>query len=432
MPADKSIAHRALLFAALAEGRSTITVRQPGLDVLSTFGSLRALGLGAESAAESAGAQDQQVFTVDGVGRDGELGRLSGGEVDCGNSGTTIRLLLGALAGADGAAVLTGDASLSRRPMERVAGPLRAMGADITTQDGHPPVRVRGRRPLAGLEHRVPVASAQVLGAISLAALAADGPTTIQVPGPTRDHTERMLAAMGAPISRSTSADGSSATSIDGSAGLRALSLEVPGDFSSAAAWLVLGAVHSAARLKLIGVGLNPSRTALVDVLREMGAAVAVESQVETAGESIGEITVSSGASQLRAVSIGPDRVPALIDELPLLAVAMAAADGTSEVRGAQELRVKESDRIAATAAALAAAGAQVEELPDGWRIRRGHPQAAFIHTHGDHRLAIALAVAAWGGVATSVTLDDPACAAVSYPTFWRDAAALGLTGAGT
>jgi 3-phosphoshikimate 1-carboxyvinyltransferase len=427
VPADKSVAHRALIFSALAVGRSTIQARQPGEDVLSTFAALRALGVPAR--AETAGDGESTVFHVDGHGREGELGRLAGGQVDSGNSGTTMRLLLGALAGAGGETevTLTGDPSLSRRPMERVAAPLRAMGADVETTDGRPPIRVRGRRPLLAIEHRLPVASAQVLGALSLAALAADGQSTIAVPGPTRDHSERMLSAMGAPISRSTAADGSSVTSVDGPAGLMALSMEVPGDFSSAAAWLVAAAAHPAARLRLPGVNLNPTRTALLDVLREMGASVAIEVAGEQAGEPIGVVTVSSAPAGLRAVRIEPAQVPALIDELPLLAVAMAAADGTSEVRGAQELRLKESDRIAAMAAALSAVGADVEELPDGWRIRRGRPREATITTHGDHRLAMAMAVAAWAGVAAGVTLDDPNCVAVSYPTFWRDAAALGL-----
>jgi 3-phosphoshikimate 1-carboxyvinyltransferase len=425
VPSDKSLAHRALILSALATGQSTIEVRQPGEDVLSTLRALRSLGVDARP--ETA---ELLRVTVTGLGSVDATGRLGAASADCGNSGTTVRLLLGALAGGTGEATLTGDQSLSRRPMERVAAPLRQMGAQVVTTDGRLPVRVRGRRPLEGRHHDLPVASAQVLGAVTLAALAADGRTTVRVPGPTRDHTERMLGAMGAPVARQqadgTHDKGSTLTTIDGPAGLRAISLRVPGDFSSAAAWLVAGAIHPSAQLRLPGVGLNPTRTALLDVLYEMGATVSTKITGEEGGEPVGEILIGSG-NPLRGVSIGPERVPALIDELPMLAVAMAAAAGTSEVRGAAELRVKESDRIAAVAAALSAVGAHVEELPDGWRIRRGSPREGAIRTHGDHRLAMALAVAAWTGVAAGVSLDDAACVAVSYPTFWHDAAQLGL-----
>jgi 3-phosphoshikimate 1-carboxyvinyltransferase len=394
VPSDKSIAHRALIFSALAEGESAITLREPGQDVLSTMAALEALKTN---------------------------GRLGSGTADCGNSGTTMRLLAGALASIAGASVLTGDASLSRRPMERVAAPLRLMTADIDTTDGHAPLTIRGRRPLVALEHRLPVASAQVLGAICLAALAAEGTTTVFVPGPTRDHTERMLASMGARVRRE-----GSLTTVVGPALLRPISLKVPGDFSSAAAWLVAATVHPNAAVTLKSVGLNPTRIALIDVLREMGADIEVTAMIDEGGEPVGDLLVRS--ARLSATSVTSTQVPALIDELPLLAVAMAAADGTSEVRGAAELRVKESDRIGTMAAALEAAGARVEELPDGWRISRGTPRDAVISTHGDHRIAMAMAVAAWTGIATSVELDDPACVAVSYPSFWRDAAALGAT----
>jgi 3-phosphoshikimate 1-carboxyvinyltransferase len=385
LPSDKSIAHRAHIFSALAAGESQITVREPGQDVLSTRSALT---------------------------------ELSSGTADCGNSGTTMRLIAGLLASREGVVRLTGDASLSRRPMERVAAPLRLMGADVETTDGHAPLTIRGKRPLRAIAHELPVASAQVLAAICIAALAADGTTRVIVPGPTRDHTERMLGAMGADIRRE-----GAITTVAGPTALRPLSISVPGDFSSAAAWLVAATVHPDALVTLESVGLNPTRTALVDILREMGADIAVTQTSDEGGEPAGDIVVRS--AKLHQTSVGADQVPALIDELPLLAVAMAAADGTSEVRGAGELRVKESDRIATIAAALVAAGAKVEELPDGWRIRRGRPHEAQIETRGDHRIAIASAVAAWAGVAKSVTIDDPACVAVSYPTFWADAEAV-------
>jgi 3-phosphoshikimate 1-carboxyvinyltransferase len=385
VPSDKSIAHRALIFSSLAEGESHITLREPGEDVLSTQSALRELG---------------------------------SGSADCGNSGTTMRLLAGAVASRDGVVRLTGDASLSRRPMERVAEPLRLMGADIETTDGHAPLTIRGLRPLRAIDYELPVASGQVLGAICIAALSAEGTTTVTVPGPTRDHSERMLWAMGADITRR-----GLVTTIVGPAHLRPITLTVPGDFSSAAAWIVAATLHSDAEVRLESVGINPTRTALIDVLREMGADISVDQTSDEGGEPVGTISVRSAS--LRAVNVTPELVSALIDELPLLAVAMAAANGTSEVRGAAELRVKESDRIAAMTAALRAIGADVEELPDGWRISRGRPKEAQIETRGDHRIAIASAVAAWAGVAKSVRIDDPACVAVSYPTFWADAEAV-------
>lgn len=418
VPADKSIAHRALIIAALATGESRIEAPEIGLDVTSTALALRALGVPLVL------SQDATTFTVVGLGTDSELGRLSGGEADCGNSGTTMRLLAGVLASGSGRAVLTGDESLSGRPMARVAGPLRQMGAAIETTDGHAPLVVDGRRPLQALEHDLPVASAQVLGAITLAALAAEGRTTIRVPGRTRDHTERMLAGLGVRVAREEIDGGATVTTVNGPAALRAQSVLVPGDFSSAAAWLVAGSIHPDAEILLPSVGLNPTRTALLDVLREMGADIEVQPGPDEGGEPVGNIVVRS-ATGLRAVSIGPERVPALIDELPLLAVAMAAADGTSEVRGATELRVKESDRIAMMAAALSAAGARVEELPDGWRISRGRPRDATVDVGNDHRVAIAMSVAAWAGVARSVALDVM-CVGISYPTMLTDARTIG------
>ena len=430
MPADKSIAHRALLFNAMAGGEAVVTVRRPGADVRSTAGALATLGAldagrEAAQAAETAGAADGTIrYRVRGGGTSaGAALPGDGGErLDCGNSGTTMRLLSGALAGRAGrAATLVGDESLSRRPMERVAGPLRLMGAAVNTTDGHAPVSIRGGRPLVATDHRLPVASAQVLGAITLAALAAEGTTTIESPGPTRDHTERLLAWLGASVRRN-----GLTTTIDGPGTLRARSLTVPGDISSASAWLVAAALHHDAELRLVDVSLNPSRLAIVDVLREMGADI----QVATADglgaledarpEPSGDLIVRGG-NQLHAISLSGARVAELIDELPLLAVAMAAADGTSELRDASELRVKESDRIELVVRNLVAIGAHAEELPDGWRVSAGRGLPAEIETAGDHRIAIAFAVAALSGVAGDVTIDDPACVDVSYPGFWDD-----------
>jgi len=406
LPADKSIGHRALIVNALAGGPAVVEMRTPGRDVLSTVACLQELGVDIMAAADGPITR----FTISGMpSRDATL--------DCGNSGTTMRLLAGALSGLPVRVVLDGDASLRARPMERVASLLRAAGAEVATTDGHAPMTIVGRSELSAVTHRLPVASAQLLGAAALAALVARGETQIESPGPTRDHTERMLAAAGVPVRRD-----SLVTTLSGPIRPRPLNLTVPGDVSSAAPWLVAGAVHADAEVTLTGVGLNPTRTALVDLLRRMGADV--ESRITDAGgpEPLGELRVRGGRP-LRAVRIVGGDVAQLIDELPLIAVAMAAADGISELRDASELRVKESDRIAATVAGLVAIGASVEELPDGWRVSRDTPREARIVTHGDHRIAIAFAVAALGGVASAVELDDPECVAVSYPSFWSDLA---------
>ena len=407
MPGDKSIAHRALIVNALSGGPATVTVRSPGRDVLSTAACLRELGVSVVEEADGALTR----FTVSGRPyRDATL--------DCGNSGTTMRLLAGAIAGLPIRATLVGDASLSVRPMERVAALLRAAGAEVTTRDGRAPVTIAGRERTSAATHRLPVASAQLLGAAALAGLSAEGETRIESPGPTRDHTERMLGAAGVAIRRD-----SLTTVVVGPAVPGPIDVVVPGDISSAAPWLVAGALHPDADLTLAGVGLNPSRTRMIDVLRRMGANVEARITDGDGPEPLGDLRVRGG-SALTAISVGGDEVAALVDELPLLGVAMAAADGgVSELRDAAELRVKESDRIAAVVAGLRAIGASVEELPDGWRVRRGSPKEARVTTRGDHRIAVAFAVAALAGVASAVELDDSDCVAVSYPTFWTDLA---------
>ena len=406
MPSDKSIGHRALIVNALSGGPATLTMRSPGLDVLSTAACLRALGVSVDEGTDGVHVR----FEISGTPRvDATL--------DCGNSGTTMRLLAGAVAALPLRVTLDGDASLRSRPMERVASLLRAAEAEAVTTDGHAPMTVTGRRQLAPVTHRLPVASAQLLGAASLAALGAEGVTRIETPAPTRDHTERMLRAAGVDIRR----DGLT-TTVVGPARPEPLSMTVPGDISSAAPWLIAGAIHPDAAITITGVGLNPTRTALVGVLQRMGADIAMTVTDETGPEPIGDLRVRGGMA-LSAVRIDGDEVAGLIDELPLVGVAMAAADGTSELRGAGELRVKESDRIAATVAGLRAIGASVEELPDGWRVRRGAPRHAHVATHGDHRIAIAFAIAAAAGVANSVDLDDAECVSVSYRGFWDDLA---------
>ncbi|MDQ4034337.1 MAG: 3-phosphoshikimate 1-carboxyvinyltransferase [Chloroflexota bacterium] len=404
LPADKSIAHRALIFGALSGGPTAITLRSPGRDVLSTVDCLRALGVSVEQTGER--------YLVSG-------GPLRDANLDCGNSGTTMRLLAGVVAGLPITTTLDGDESLRARPMERVATLLRAAGADVTTTGGHAPMTVTGRATLEAATHRLPVASAQLLGAAAIAGMRAKGSTTIETPGPTRDHTERMLAFLGIPIHR----DGQR-TTVAGPARPRPFEMVVPGDASAASAWLVAAALHPDAELTMVDVGLNPTRLSLVGLLQRMGVAIETRVTDFEGPEPVGEIRVRGG-SPLHAVRIGGGEVAELIDELPVIAVAMASVEEPSEVRDARELRVKETDRIEATVAGLASIGAQVEALDDGWRVSRGTPREAHITTHGDHRIAIAFAISALSGVAAQVELDDPECASVSYPTFWEDLAAV-------
>ena len=416
LPADKSVAHRALLFNAMAAGEAEVTLARPGDDVLSMASVLQTLG--AATSIETVADGLTRVRISGGGSSKAAVLPGSGGEtLDCGNAGTAMRLLIGALAGRPRVATLVGDASLSSRPMERVAAPLRAIGARVVTEDGHAPILVDGGRKLAAVAQELPVASAQVIGCLTLAALAAKGTTTISVPGPTRDHTERMLAWMGAPVRRE-----GYVTTVEGPAGFMARTIDVPGDISGAAAWLVAGALHPDAHIVIEDVGLNPSRTGIIDVLRDMGADIKVASDgpTEWCPEPVGTITVSGGRS-LHAIDLSGDRVADVIDELPLIAMAMAAAEGVSTVRDARELRVKESDRIALVVEGLRAVGAEAEECEDGWVVSRGTPRDAAIRTDGDHRIAMSFAVAALTGVAGTVEIDDPACAAVSYPTFWTD-----------
>ena len=405
-PSDKSIAHRALIVGALSGGPSDVVLRWPGLDVLSTVACLRGLGVTVDGWADGPTTR----FRLTGIpSRDATL--------DCGNSGTTMRLLAGAVAALPLRVTFDGDASLRARPMERVAALLRAAGADVTTAGGRAPLTVVGSGRLTPVDHRLPVASAQLLGAAALAALGAEGETRIWSPGPTRDHTERILTAAGVPIRR----DGA-ATTVRGPARPAPIRIEVPGDVSSAAPWLLAAALHRDADLAIDAVGLNPTRTALVDLLRRAGADVELTATGHGAPEPAGTIRVRGGRP-LQPITVAGDEAAALIDELPLVGVLMAAAGG--ELRDAGELRLMESDRIATTVAGLAAIGASVTELPDGWRVSPGSPRDATIETHGDHRIAIAFAIAALAGVASAVELDDPGCVAVSYPSFWSDLAAV-------
>lgn len=409
VPGDKSLAHRALLCGALAEGTTTVRGFPAGADVLATLGAVRALGVRAE--------RQGDLVRVDGQGS----GLAPPGPVtlDCANSGTTMRLMAGLVAGAPGAVTLDGDASLRRRPMERVAAPLRAMGALVDTTAGHAPLRVRGGA-LTAIDWTLPVASAQVKSAVLLAGLRARGTTSVREPLPSRDHTERLLRHFGVRLERREAG-----VAMAGGQRLVAADVSLPGDVSSAAFFVVAALLVAGSDMCLQGVGVNPTRTGCLDILRRMGAAVVVERAGEAAGEPRAHLRVR--AAPLRGVVIAAAEVPAAIDELPVLCIAAALAEGRTTITGASELRVKESDRLAALAQ-LGGLGVAVEITADGLviegtggrRLRGGH-----ITTGGDHRIAMAFAVAglvAEGGV----EIDDPGCAEVSFPGFFARLGELG------
>jgi 3-phosphoshikimate 1-carboxyvinyltransferase len=407
-PGDKSISHRAAILNALAQGRAAVDNFLRGADCLATLRCLRLLGVPWRW-------QGPGSLVVEGVGLDGLSEPPA--PLDCRNSGTTVRLLAGVLAGQPFFSVLTGDASLRQRPMGRIAGPLREMGAQVWGRRGGElaPLAVLGRRPLRALEYRLPVASAQVKSCLLLAGLYADGETRLREPGPSRDHTERMLQAMGVEVR----AEDGWLSLHPPSSGLRPLSLRVPGDFSAAAFWMVAAAIHPDAEVRLVGVGVNPTRTGLLDALRLMGADIRLSNETTSGGEPVADIAVRS--SSLRGIEVDGEMVPRLIDEVPLLALAACFAHGETVVRGARELRVKESDRLRATARELGRLGADIEELDDGLRIRGGiRLQGCRVRSYGDHRLAMMLAVA--GLVATGETVIGNAGAVlVSYPEFWGE-----------
>jgi 3-phosphoshikimate 1-carboxyvinyltransferase len=411
VPGDKSISHRALLFGAIAEGETVIEGLLPAEDPLSTAACLRAMGVEVSPIAVG------RTVTVRGVGLDGLAEPAD--VLDCGNSGTTMRLLLGLLAGREGRHfVLNGDASLRRRPMRRVAGPLGEMGAAIHGREGGnlAPLAVQGQA-LRAATIRTPVASAQVKSAILLAALTASGATTVIEPAHSRDHSERMLRAFGADLTVAGPA-GTEVTVRPGSP-LRGREVVVPGDISSAAFWLVAGALTPGADLTVENVGLNPSRTGILEVLQEMGAHLEILRPREVAGEPVGDLRVRSGP--LRPFRIGGALIPRLVDEIPVLAVAACGAEGVSRITGAEELRVKETDRLAVMARQLGAMGARIEEHPDGLTITGITPlRGAEVDSETDHRVAMSLAVASLIASGDGL-LHRPEAAAVSYPGFWDD-----------
>ena len=405
VPGDKSIAHRYALFAALAQGPSLLHNFAPGADCRSTLDCLRRLGVSIE---------EGPAGTVTLLGRGlGQL-RSPDGPLDAGNSGTTMRLLSGVLAGHEFSSTLVGDASLSRRPMRRVIEPLERMGARLEAVSGHPPLTIHGA-PLHGIVHASEAPSAQVKSAVLLAGLHADGVTSVTEPAATRDHTERALTAFGghATVNGLT-------VSVVADQDLRGQTLTVPGDFSSAAFWFVAAAALPGSRVEIEGVGLNPTRTALLDVLRRFGARVLVDATpASDAGEPRGTVIVEG--DRAGAIEIAPEEVPGLIDELPALG-ALAAHGGEVTVRGAAELRVKESDRISALVAGFRALGIDADERSDGFSVRGPsgkRPTGGVADARGDHRMAMAFAIAALGAEGPS-TIDGAEVVDISYPGFFE------------
>ena len=428
VPGDKSISHRALILAALADGQSRIEGAGDGADVRSSAGIVAALGASVERVEEIGRTVGYRVVSP---GADGL--RQPAAVLDCGNSGTSLRLFSGVLAGLPFEAVLDGDDSLRGRPVARIIEPLRSMGAALTARrnDSLPPLTVVGRTPLRAIEYATPVPSAQVKSAVLLAGLRADGRTSVRESVATRDHTERMLRARGVPVDREGSLDGPVTVTVEGGAKVQAVTERVPGDVSSAAFWLVAGAIHHDAELTIRNVGVNPTRRAVIDILRAMGADIEERpaegreaagdpgAPDDGVGEPVADLVVRSSA--LRAVDLGPRDVASAIDEIPVLCLAAAAATGTTVIRGAGELRHKESDRIEGTAAGLRALGARVDVDGDDLRIDGGgRLVGAATDSLDDHRLAMTFAIA--GLVAEGETaIGRPASAAVSYPGFFDD-----------
>lgn len=415
VPGDKSISHRAIMLSAIASGVSTIRGFLRAEDCLATLAAMRDMGVAIEEGADS--------LVVAGVGMHGL--EAPPRDLDLGNSGTAMRLMTGLLAAQRFDSCLIGDESLMQRPMARVAEPLTRMGASIATRGGRPPVRIEGGRSLHGIDETLAVASAQVKSALLIAGLYAQGTTAVTTPGVTRDHTERMLESMGVelmadPLRRRVA--------VAGPQRLRALEITVPGDFSSAAFFVVAGCLSAGSALTIRNVGVNPTRTGLLEILALMGAQVDVVARRMAGSEPVADLVVRP--SELRGVDVPAALVPLAIDELPVLFVAAAAARGTTRVRGAEELRHKESDRLAAMARALTGVGIEVRELRDGLDIVGGCIGGGSVDSVGDHRVAMAMVVASLRARAP-IEIANTAQVATSFPSFAAVANAIGFDVAG-
>ncbi|WP_409283216.1 bifunctional prephenate dehydrogenase/3-phosphoshikimate 1-carboxyvinyltransferase [Pseudomonas protegens] len=411
VPGDKSISHRSIMLGSLAEGTTEVEGFLEGEDALATLQAFRDMGVVIE------GPHHGRV-TIHGVGLHGL--KPAPGPIYLGNSGTSMRLLSGLLAAQSFDSTLTGDPSLSKRPMNRVANPLREMGAVIeTAAEGRPPMVIRGGHKLKGLTYTLPMASAQVKSCLLLAGLYADGKTTVTEPAPTRDHTERMLRGFG----YSVNVDGATA-SVESGGKLKATHIEVPADISSAAFFLVAASIAEGSELVLEHVGINPTRTGVIDILRLMGADIRLENQREVGGEPVADLHVR--AAKLKGIEIPEELVPLAIDEFPVLFVAAACAEGRTVLRGAEELRVKESDRIQVMADGLLTLGVKCEPTPDGIIIDGGQIGGGEVHGHGDHRIAMAFSVASLRANAP-IRIYDCANVATSFPNFLALCAQVGI-----
>ena len=404
VPGDKSVSHRSVLLGTIAEGETTVRGFGRSADTESTIAAVRALGVTVHD-------DDVDALRVEGAGLRGLREPVE--PIDCGNSGTTFRLLAGILAGQRGRLELAGDESLSRRPMERIAEPLRLMEARVETTDGTPPLTIEGGD-LKGIRYELPVASAQVKSCVLLAGLYAAGRTTVVEPLPTRDHTELMLEAAGVTVRRHQRR-----ISVGPAERLRLGEVVVPGDFSAAAPFVVAASLLPGSELTIHDVGLNPRRTGLLDVLARMGARITIFHRHKSGGEPVGDLEVRS--AELTATAVTAEEVPLLVDELPLFALAAACARGVSKVEGARELRVKETDRIETVTSSLRGVGVRIAETEDGFTVR-GVPtrfRGGSIDSRGDHRIAMLGAVA--GLVSRDgVELGDPQAVAVSFPGFFE------------
>ena len=412
VPGDKSISHRSIMFGSIADGTSHISGFLEGEDSLNTLRAFKAMGVSIEG-------PDNGLVVIKGVGMRGL--RQPSQALDLGNSGTSMRLLSGLLSGQAFDVELSGDASLSKRPMERVTKPLASMGAQVSTAEGgRPPLKITGGAEIRGIEYDLPMASAQVKSCVLLAGLYATGTTCVTEPAPTRDHTERMLNAFGCKVEKS----GSTAC-IKGPATLRACDIDVPADISSAAFFMVGASIAQGSEIILQHVGINPTRTGVIDILRLMGADIELLNQSEVGGEPVADIRVRS--TQLKGIHVPEKLVPLAIDEFPVIFVAAACAEGETIVSGAEELRVKESDRIQVMADGLQALGVNARATADGMIIQGGNINGGKVHSHDDHRIAMAFSMAALRAAGT-ITIDDCENVNTSFPDFVGLASTAGLS----
>ncbi|VAW66400.1 3-phosphoshikimate 1-carboxyvinyltransferase [hydrothermal vent metagenome] len=412
VPGDKSISHRSIMFGAIADGITHVTGFLQGEDSLNTLRAFRAMGVAIE------GPDEQGAVTIEGAGIDGL--QAPGGDIDLGNSGTSIRLMSGLLSGQAFDVVLCGDRSLSKRPMKRVTEPLALMGAQVGTDEGgRPPLRIKGGAGLQGIAYVMPMASAQVKSCLLLAGMYAEGKTCVTEPATTRDHTERMLNAFGYPVVTE-----GNTMCIEGGGRLTACDIDVPADISSAAFFLVAASIAERADITLQHVGINPTRTGVIDILKLMGANIELLNERVVGGEPVADIRVRS--AQLEGINVPEELVPLAIDEFPVLFVAAACAEGQTVVTGAEELRVKESDRIQVMADGLQAIGVDAEATADGMVINGGRIKGGRVHSRDDHRIAMAFTMAALRAE-SEIVIEDCANVATSFPDFIGLSARMGI-----